>query len=221
MSMKTIRLSGRLANKFESEYRLDVHSPAEAIRALCYQLPEFEEELKKGQYRVYRTKNGKRPNAIGEEAINLSFGSADGLRITPVAAGAKKRGLGKVILGIVLVSAAFFSGGTALQGIAGATGISTSQFATFGAVMALQGISSMLTPDNEETQQEESSLMDVTGNRMEQGQAVPLLFGEVFAGSVIISAGITSESIVSGSPNPTLPSGGWDGIEAKHLGQAS
>lgn len=199
--MKTLKLTGLLAKKFGKEFQLDVESPAEAIRALCYQIPGFEEALKEGSYRVKRLLTKTSGYDIGIEAVHLTFGKSPGFVITPVVAGSKKGGVGKIILGIALVGAAFFFTGGAAAGLAttiGSTGLTYGYMATSGAMMMLNGISKMLTPSAKTPKnkdQKESFMLDATGNLTEQGNPVPIVIGEVFTGSVVVSTGITTEEI--------------------------
>lgn len=206
--MKILKLTGRLAKKFGKEFHLDVVNPAEAVRALCYQIPGFEDALREGSYRVTRVLDTNNKHDIGIEAIHLNFGKAIGFTISPVISGSKKGGLGKIILGIALLAGAFFfapafigatattaaSGGMAAT--IGATGLSYGYLATTGAMMMLNGISKMLTPSAKApgaADQNASFMIDATGNLTEQGNPVPIVLGEVFTGSVIISTGITTE----------------------------
>lgn len=200
--MKTIELTGRLGKEFGPQFQLSVDSPGEAIRALCYQIPGFEAALKEGMYRVTKIYHDAK-TAIDENEISLSFGRAIGLRVDPVLSGSKSKGLGKIILGVVLVGAAFFTGGATLG--LGATaftaaGVSVSfgSIALVGGLLAVGGAVSMLTPDittSAPEEQQESFLIDATGNLAEQGNPVPIAFGEIFTGSVVISTGIATEEL--------------------------
>lgn len=208
--MKTLKLTGLLAKKFGKEFHLDVESPAEAIRALCYQVPGFEDALKQGSYRVKRLVTKTSGFDIGLDAVHLNFGKSPGFVLSPVVAGSKKQGLGKIIMGIALVGAAFFFAPAAIAATAttaasgglaatiGATGVTYGYLATTGAMMMLNGISRMLTPSvgsGSPADQQQSFMLDATGNLTEQGNPVPIVIGEVFTGSVVISTGITTEEV--------------------------
>jgi predicted phage tail protein len=202
--MKTLKLTGRLGKKFGSEFQLDVHDPAEGIRALCYLLPGFEDELKKGYYRISRLPTaGGQSIDLDEQALTMSFGRCPGMVIRPVVAGRKKGGIGKILLGIAIVGVAFFTAGvgtaglSALSGSIGATGITYGQLAMTGAMIALNGVTQMLTPvqRSSNADQQESYMIDATGNLVEQGNPVPAVFGEVFTGSVVISTSIITEDM--------------------------
>ncbi len=188
--MKTIKLTGRLAKEFGDEFVLDVVSPAEAVRALCALLPDFEESVRNGEYRVTRLYDGEAID-IDEDELHLYFGQATGLCISPVVGGSKN-GLGKLIIGIVLIGVAFFAAPALLAGFGGAggattgaaaaegitiAGISATKIGSFGALMALQGAAALLTPTPPATDTADanaSHLIDATGNLLEQGNPVPI-----------------------------------------------
>lgn len=197
--MKTIILTGRLAKKFGTEFNFDVETPAEAVRALCYQIQGFEEELKKGAYRVKRVFDNS-VEQIDETLLTFKFGRAHTLRIEPTVAGNKKGGLGKIILGVALIGAAFFFSGGALSTAAfsfAGSSVSYGQIALIGGLLALSGVSAMLTPkvsDKTDDKEEPTSfLISAPQNQIEQGHPVPIVIGETFVGSVMVSAGISVE----------------------------
>lgn len=200
--MKTLQLTGRLAKDFGEEFELDVATPAEAIRALCYQLEGFEQALREGAYRLFRVFTDKEEN-VDEDYIQLGYGKAIGFRIEPIVGGAK-RGMGKVVLGAVIIGAAFLTAGLAAApmtaGIFGSA-ITYGNVAMIGGMIALQGVSMMLTPTiknptpSGSVDQRESFLIDATGNLTSQGNPVPLVYGLVHVGSVVISTGVRTEEV--------------------------
>lgn len=204
--MKTIKLTGRLAREFGPSFKLDVVSPAEAVRALCYMVPGFEQAVKEGEYRVTRERDLKPEFEIDETELALAFGRANGLIIEPVPTGSKKSGIGKIILGVVLIGAAFFFSGGALGATAfslGGTSISFSQIALAGVSLLLNGVSSLLTSSpkpkapatRSETRETKSFLFEGPQNVASQGNPVPLVYGQAFVGSVVVSTGISTEEL--------------------------
>lgn len=198
--MRTIKLTGRLGKLFGNSFEFDIASPAEAIRALCYQIPGFEEEIKRGSYRVKRIyPNGNQD--IDETLLHFAFGKSTGVLIEPVVQGRKSGGLGKIILGVALIGAAFFFSGGALAGAAfsfAGSSVSYGQIALVGGLLAISGATAMLTPkvsantdDNKD--KTNSFLISAPSNMTEQGHPVPLVYGRTFTGSVMISAGISVE----------------------------
>lgn len=210
--MKTILLSGSLGAQFGSEFRLAVSSPGEALRALIYQLKGFESALRRGAYRITRL-YPDRESEFDEKEVNITFGRAIGMRVEPVIAGAGSgKGVGKVVLGIALVGAALFFA-PAVVGAAGPTlGMGTTAFtaaglsvtygqiALVGGLMALSGVTAILTPtpkvnSGKAVDENPSFLFDGIQNVATQGVCVPVGFGECWGGSVVVSFGIATEEL--------------------------
>lgn len=200
-SLTTIKLYGPLRKLFGREYKLHVKSTAEAIRALCLMVDGFECYLRTAEDKGvgFAVFNGKRN--IGVEELGL--GAKKEIRIAPVYGGRKSdNGLGQIIIGIVLIAAAFWTGGASL----GASGITYSGIAgqlavTLGASLILGGITQMLSPT---AQTQGTSISDDDGNRPSyafggpvntsaQGYPVAVFYGEREVGGAVISAGIYSE----------------------------
>lgn len=198
--MKEIILGGRLGKIFGRVHKLDVQTPAEAIRALCSLYVDFETEVRKGQYRIFRL-NAYADVEIDEHRLHLRFGSSIGFRIDPVAAGAGSSFF-KVILGGLLIGAAFLFTGGALGATLfsiGGMSITGGQLALVGGMLALSGVSQLLTPQvkTPNTEQNEGYVFDSPGNRTVEGGAVPLVFGKkVVVGSTQVAMGIFTEEYV-------------------------
>lgn len=179
---------------------------SECIRAFCYLYNGFEEEIKKGQYKVIVTRNNRKSD-IGPEELSLNLGRANHITIKPVFRGRKRGGLGKIVLGVLLVGFAWWMAptmGTALFGGALGANVTYGTLAMVGGMMALNGVSAMLTPKQKATSPEDqkaSFILDATGNLVEQGNPVPIVFGEVYTGSVVVSTGMSVEELA----NPVDP----------------
>ena len=127
--LETIRLCGAL-RQFGKEYRLSVRTPAEAIRALCIQVPGLERFISsakaKGlEFAVYR---GERNIGEGE----LGYQGQGEIKIVPVITGSKRAGLLQTIVGIVMIAASFIPGFQAL--------------APVGIALVAGGVIQMLSP---------------------------------------------------------------------------
>lgn len=105
--IETVRLGGQL-RQFGKEYRLEVRSPAEAIKALCVQLPGLERFISSAKARglEFAVFRGKRN--IGEAEIGYQGRGV--IRIVPVITGSKRAGILQTIIGAVLIVASFFAG---------------------------------------------------------------------------------------------------------------
>lgn len=198
-TLRTIRLYGTLGTKFGRVHRLAVASTAEAIRALSVLLPGFERELINSKDRGvgYACFLGKRN--LQEDRLHDPAGQDD-IRIAPMLMGAKSGGLFAIILGAVLV---YFTGGIA-AGMMGALGEGGAMAfaagaASVGKMLILSGVAQMLAPQQQKLSTRDGpdngASYNFNGpvNTTAQGNAVPLLYGEMFIGSATISAGIFAE----------------------------
>jgi predicted phage tail protein len=206
--MKTIRLLGELGKKFGRKLQLDVKTPAEAVRALCANFPEFERHLvesdkKNVGYRV----------VVGKQDIDLDHlhdpAGRQSISIVPVIQGAGgSNPLTRILIGAAIIGAAFLTGGAALVAAPG-TFLGVSVTTTFigsiavgvGASLVLGGIAQMLSPipkaqdPSERPENQPSYVFDGAVNTTAQGQPVPIGYGRLIVGSAVVSAGITTEEI--------------------------
>lgn len=210
--LRTIHLHGRLKKKFGPSFTLDCASFAEAMRALVIMVPGFRAEMEKGQYRVRMVDKRGRFD-LEEEMLRMNIGAGtEHIHVTPVATGAKNRGVAKVIIGLAIIAVAIFApplGGalfatTASGAVAGLT--VTGMVVAVGAAVALSGVAMMMAPTpgvniGDREKDPSSFLFNGAQNTNEQGGPVPLCYGEHVCGSVVASAGITAADVMGG--------GGW------------
>jgi predicted phage tail protein len=193
--LRKIKLYGELA-KFlgQKTFEAEVHNAAQAIRFLVVNFPQLEAHMADRHYKV-----AVDDWEIGKDELHYPNGQED-IRIIPVVGGAG-RGFGRFLLGAALIGAAFIPG---LQGISigtfGGTPIAVSQIVgTIGASLAFQGIAQMLTPvpDIPEREQDPRLSFNFSGiqNTSRAGVAVPVIYGQVLTGSVVISAGIETAQV--------------------------
>ncbi|MDA9529262.1 hypothetical protein [Bradyrhizobium sp. CCBAU 25338] len=207
--MRTVLLHGKLGKEFGQSHRFEVATAAEALRALNCALPKrFVAALDGGYYKVVR--GDKRSGMqLDIDLINeFNLGGAD-LHIIPVAKGAamsqSAKGTTKIVLGAALVGGAIFlSGGVLATPIGALSGVPLLGGTTYGAIaaiglgLALSGASTLLAkPANQST--EASNALNVNGgnvgNSGQQGNAIPLIYGECLVGSTPISAWSDIEDI--------------------------
>ncbi|MCP3971682.1 MAG: tail assembly protein [Rhodobacteraceae bacterium] len=190
--MVTVHLHGSLGKAFGGKLRMAVHSPAEAVRAMVSQLDGFGDHVERRLYQVYRGPVGRgRDNDPQELHIQLAGGERD-IHFVPRARGSKERGVGKILLGGLLIAASFvIPGSWAIlgQGIAGLAG-------NIGVAMVLGGVSQMLapgTPDRSDEEQPKSDLFGGALNVTTPNAAIPVIAGTCEVGSVVVSAAIHIE----------------------------
>ncbi len=193
--IRVVRLYGHLGARFGRVFHLAVCSPADAVRALCVQLPDLRRELATSQERGIRYAFFVGRRNIGARELDFPPGAED-IRIAPVLAGSKSGGLFQTVLGAAILAIAYFNPGGFLTGpmVTAAYGM--------GASMALGGVVQMLSPQQTSLSARDSpdngASYNFNGavNTSAQGNPAPLLYGEMVVGSAVISAGIYAEDQV-------------------------
>jgi len=209
---RVIKVYGKLAKHLgQRSFKAAVKTPAEAIRFLLANFPSLRGVISEGDYKVTV---GRSELEIGNHPEYLHYPSAsfETIRIVPVVAGAG--GVGKILAGVALIAAAIVlapvGGGFLGLGAGALTGTFTLGAAasvaigSIGVSLALGGIAQLLTPTPKISQGEDSTndprkSYSFSGiqNISRQGVPVPVIYGEVFTGSIVISAGINTEEVVS------------------------
>ncbi|WP_409300500.1 tail assembly protein [Pseudomonas sp. KCJK8993] len=190
--MTTIRLYGQL-RQFGRSFRMAVRTPAEAVKALCVQIPGFERFLSSAKSRgvefaVFRGKT----NLAEKE---LKFTGEGDIRIAPVITGSKRGGALQTIVGAVLIVVGLvITGGTF-----GAGAPFGSALIMMGGSMVLGGVIQMLSPQQGGLKQSASPenmpsyAFGSAKNTTASGNPVPICIGERRWGGAIISASIYAE----------------------------
>ena len=175
--LKTVRLGGELAKRFGREHRFAISDPAEAVRALCANFPEFRRHLIESDQRGvgYRVLVDRRDVPL-EELGNPS-GQAT-VRIVPVIAGAGKGGIFEIIAGVVLIAAAVALGPIGMGAGSLLSGAMAAQVGAIGLALVLGGITNLLSPQPKTNQQ--SYAIQGNVNVVAQGAAIPIGYGEMF-----------------------------------------
>ena len=200
--LRKLKLYGELAEFIgHKEFDIKVHNVSQAVSFLIHNFPEIESYMNPKYYQV---KVGSYD--IDENELGYPIGQED-IHFIPVISGAG-RGIGKILLGAVLIGAAFF----VPQGLALSKGIGTGfGFAKAGALakglvyvgasLVLQGVSEMLFPlpepqkfSSEEDPQLSFNFSGVQ-NTSRAGTPVPIVYGEIITGSVVISAAIDTNQV--------------------------
>jgi len=211
MQLKKIRIYGRL-RKFlgQSYFEAAVSSPAEAVRFLLANFPEVEKHMADQFYKI----------KINNLEVDLDFigmkGQGD-IQIIPVAVGSAPAValVGSVFSAGAAVASAAVGAVTAIGGAAIAAAGAISAIPVVGSIatavvtdLAIDGITSLIAPtpsvptqNVEETfSQNDPEAVASFGfsgisNVSIAGVAVPIIYGEVFTGSVVISSGIDTVQV--------------------------
>ena len=188
--MIKIKFYGSL-KRFGTDFQLDCQTVAEALKALMSQLKGLRHMMQKGMYKV------RIGSQYLEKGLHYRLRAGMTVHFTPVLKGAKRGGVFGVIAGVALIGAAVLLGPVG--------GIIASQTAMMlggmGASMLLGGVAQMLTKTpsmGSFNEQEKKSSTAFSGlqNRVAQGQAMPLAYGRILVGSLIISQGIETFDVV-------------------------
>lgn len=188
-ALREVRLYGKLGQLFGRVHHFAVASPAEAVRALIANFPTFERHvIDSGEQGVgYLVRVGTMP--VGKEDLHHTASMDRAIRIAPVPAG-RGKGWGQILLGVVLIVASFFVPvGYAFAG---------SLLFGAGVSLALGGVTQLLSPPprgadpDEPFERKPSYLFDGAVNAVVQGHPVPILYGEMVVGSVVVSVGVTA-----------------------------
>ena len=202
---RKIKLYGKLA-EYVGHKELDVASsvvktPANAVRFLISNFKNIEQHIKENNYQI---KIGN--NFITEQEVLFPVGNDD-IHIIPVLQGSG--GVGRVLGGIALIGLAFATGGASLSLSTGLTfkagalgGVFVSKALVYGGgLLALSGAAQMLapqpqTPDFQSSEDPRISF-NFSGiqNVTRAGTPIPLVYGEIFTGSVVISAQVDTEQV--------------------------
>jgi len=192
--LRKVKLYGKLKEFVgHKEFEVQVDNVAKAVSFLIHNFPGLEEHMSPQYYQV---KVGNYD--IDKDEIDYPVGRQD-IHFIPVIAGAGGN-VGKIFGGAALIGLSFMSFGTSAGlGVAFSKGfakVGLIQKGIFGigAALTLQGVSEMLFPlpkPQEFNSEEDPRLSFNFGgvqNTSRAGTPVPIVYGEIITGSVVISA---------------------------------
>ena len=219
MQLKKIKVYGKLRKFLGSSYfEAAVSSPAEAVRFLLCNYPEVEEHMCKQYYKI-------KMNNFDVSLDFLSMRGKGDIQIIPVATGSgfvaaaigglfsAGAAVGTVATVANTAAGAVVAGAGAIAAEVGTTGILGTVATVVATNVVVDGITSLIAPTPEiptQTVEDPVPQNDVVipdqraqnsfgfsaiTNISRAGVAVPIIYGEVFTGSVVISAGIDTVQI--------------------------
>jgi len=223
--IRDIYLYGVAGQLHGSHFRIDVASPAEAVRALIALRPGLRRTIREGMWRVVVGPPRIR-NAISIDHLNMNAGHQP-IHFVPATrprGGGSGKAIGSIIVGVVLIGAALVFApalGLAAGGALASMGITQATVIMLGASMLLAGVTGLLSqPPTPEAATDRAAPGDVPSflfngvtNNSQQGGPVPLVFGTHLVGSVVVNAGLNAEDIPTGEsasaqPPSWFPGGG-------------
>jgi len=199
--LRKVKLYGQLAEFVgHKEFEVKVNNVAQAVSFLIHNFPGLEAYMSPKYYQV---KVGD--DDVGVDELDYPVGQQD-IHFVPVISGAGRGGLGKVLLGALLITGAIMSGGGfgALQ-MFGGTGLELKFLGKFamnlGIGLVLTGVSEMLfplpQPQDFSSEEDPRLSFNFSGvqNTSRAGTPVPIVYGEIITGSVVISAAIDTNQV--------------------------
>ena len=202
--LRKVKLYGELA-KFvgHKEFEVQVDTVGKAVSFLIHNFPGIESYMSPKYYQV---KVGKYD--IDKNEIDYPVGRED-IHFIPMISGAG-RGMGKILLGAVLIGIAiaapgagfaFGSKGVGFIATGAAPNALMAAIGNIGIGLTLMGVSEMLFPlpepqkfNSEEDPQLSFNFSGVQ-NTSRAGTPVPIVYGEIITGSVVISAAVDTNQI--------------------------
>ena len=204
--LRKVKLYGQLAEFVgHKEFDVKVESVAQAVSFLIHNFAGLEAYMSPKYYQV---KVGD--DDIGTDELGYPVGQQD-IHFIPVISGAG-RGFGKILLGALLITGAVMAGGgfgalkmfggEGLVFAGGKFGAALGGMAmNLGIGLTIMGVSEMLFPlpepqkfNSEEDPQLSFNFSGVQ-NTSRAGTPVPIVYGEIITGSVVISAAIDTNQV--------------------------
>lgn len=187
--MVKVRFYGSL-KQFGTQFQLEVKDTAEALRALYAQISNLRQTIQQGFYKI---RIGKEyiDNRYLEQGLFYRLKQGMTVHITPVVKGAKKAGVFQTIIGAVMVVVGYAFSWTGVGAVIGSAGLGLMMG---GVAQMLTKTPSMDTSANE-AEKKQSTAFNNIQNMVAQGNSIPLAYGRIRCGSLIISQGVETYTV--------------------------
>ena len=207
MQLRKLTVYGRLRQFLgQSHFKVAVNNPRQAFAFLIANFPEVEKHMTN---QFYKVKMGDLE--ITDELLEIK-GDGD-IKIIPIAIGAKTAALGLLGIGAGAAASAATTGflGTAILGTT-VGAVVGGALTAIGTSMLIDGVTSIIAPtpqipdfaasealsdpssSNNPNVQANFGFNAIT-NTTRAGVPVPIIYGEVFTGSIVISSGIDTVQV--------------------------
>ena len=198
MQLRKLTVYGRLRQFLgQSHFEVAVNNPRQAFAFLIANFPEVEHHMTN---QLYKVKMGDLE--ITEDLLEIK-GEGD-IKIIPIAVG----GISIVIGGLLTAGGAAASAATAGFFATAIGGVVASGLTAIGTSMLIDGVTSIIAPtpkvpnfnaadtlsDNDPNVQANFGFNSIT-NTTRAGVPVPIIYGQVFTGSIVISSGIDTVQV--------------------------
>ena len=200
--LRQIKLHGAIGEKYGIEHSINADTLPIVVSGLEQIGPEVKRDMRSGKFLAILEKNDTKAESdffpVPPEMKMMNLGKDyHTVHLIPVVEGEAP---------VVMLGLAAGSIGIGVGIGAGATflGLAASSWIMMGISFALSGISALLAPSPEisdplgsaeDNASTPSFLFNGAVNVTEQGSAVPLVYGTTRTGSVVISAGLSTEEI--------------------------
>ena len=195
--LSKIKVYGKLARFVgQRTFEAEINNTVDAIRFLIANYPRLQSHMLEQNYFI---KVGE--YQIDDKKLDMPIGQQE-IKIVPVAIGAG-RGFGKFLGGALLIGVTVMTGGFGGAALTlGASSVGLGSLAVgVGASLMLGGASEMLFPTpkppgvSDDPRELNFSFSGVQ-NTSRAGTAIPIVYGEIFCGSLVVSAGLDSEDLI-------------------------
>lgn len=152
--------------------------------------PEMEAHMAGYHYQVLVGGIGL-PLTDEPEQLHYPVGDGEDIRIVPIIGGSGGSGIWQALAGVALIGASFLTGGLLTPVLLG-----------LGASLALGGVAQMISPtptlptgpDSEGDPRKSYSFSGIQ-NTARQGVPVPVVYGRMLIGSIMVSQGVNTDRV--------------------------
>ena len=199
--LRKVKLYGKLAEFVgHKEFEVKVSSVAQAVSFLIHNFPNLEAYMSPQYYQV---KVGNYD--IDKDEISYPIGQED-IHFIPAISGAGSGGR-KILMGALIIGLAIATGpgGFGALQMFGGQGLALKGLGAFamnvGMGLAISGVTEMLfplpKPQEFKSEQDPQLSFNFGGvqNTSRAGTSIPIVYGEIFTGSVVISAAVDTNQV--------------------------
>lgn len=203
--MVNVRFYGSL-KQFGTKFTLDCKTPAEVVHALTSQIPNLRQFIQHGLFTV-RVGREYLDNRYLEQGLNQNLKENATVHFTPVLRGSKRSGLFQTIVGAAMVVVGVvtsWAGGAALVAagiglMAGGVAQMLTKMPTMRGVTATGAVKPESVKSKQEEKKQSTSFSNLS-NMVAQGKSMPLAYGLIRTGTLVISQGVETMDV---ERNPT------------------
>jgi predicted phage tail protein len=221
MNRKLI-FQGSAGEALGEEWSVNAPSIADAFRVVHANKPKeymnyFSQDNAQGEFSVKLA-----GDALDEAELLLNNLKGEDIVVTPVPKGSKVNAIEKIIIAVVLIVYAYYTGdwATAADVIAGEAAAVGAGFTTLGNMammmgmnLMMQGITELMMKEPSTDKEEEGAMFGGPANTLKHGQPIALCYGKLMVSGTPINFGFgayklePANNLVFGSDNPNA----WDG----------